>query len=247
MSGHSKWSTIKRHKAAIDAKRGKIFSVIGKEITIAARDGGGDPDMNPRLRTLIQKARTANMPGDNIERAIKKGTGELPGVTYESLLYEGYGPGGVGIIVEVTTDNKNRSASSVRSTFSKAGYELAKPGSLTFTFSKQGQFLIAEDKTTEEELMDVALEAGAEDIKTEQDHFEVLCPLAEFDNVSTALDKANIAVESSELPWLPNTLIPIDDKATAQKLLKFIDNLEELEDVQNVYANFDIDEKLLDE
>ena len=229
MSGHSKWSTIKRHKAAIDAKKGKIFSVISKELTIAARAGGSDEDANPRLRTVIQKARAANMPRENVDRAIKKGTGELPGAVYETLLYEAYGPGGVGIIVEVATDNKNRSASMVRSTFTKAGYDLAKPGSLTHSFSKLGQFFIAADKTTEDALMEIVLDAGADDIKVESDHFEVLCPLSEFDSVSAALTQADIEVESSELAWISETLVPVADKATAEKLLRLIENLEDLE------------------
>lgn len=240
MSGHSKWSTIKRQKAAVDAKRGKIFSVIAKELTIAARDGGGSVDINPRLRTLIQKAKTANMPNENVERAIKKGTGELPGVQYESLVYEGYGPAGVGIITEVTTDNKNRSASTVRSVFSKAGYELAKPGALAFNFTKYGQFLISKEKVDEDRLMEVALDAGAEDIKTEEEHFEVLCSIAHFDHLSVVLTKANIVPDSAELAWIPQTFIPINDPSTTQKVLQLIDNLENLEDVQAVYANADI-------
>lgn len=166
MSGHSKWATTKRHKAAVDAKRGKIFSSISKDLTLAAKDGGGDPTTNARLRMLIQKAKQANMPADNVDRAIKKGTGELPGVVYEQLLYEGYGPGGIGIIVEVTTDNKNRAASDVRSTFTKNGGNLATPGALQFSFTKQGQFIISADKTTEDALMEIVLDAGAEDIKT---------------------------------------------------------------------------------
>lgn len=164
MSGHSKWATTKRHKAAIDAKRGKIFSVISKDLTLAARSGGGDPEFNPRLRTIINKAKNANMPSDNIDRAIKKGTGELPGVEYFELLYEGYGPGAVGIIVQVTTDNKNRAASEVRSTFSKYGGNLAQPGAVQHFFSRQGQFLIDASKTNEDQLMEIALENDAEDV-----------------------------------------------------------------------------------
>lgn len=240
MSGHSKWSTIKRQKAAVDAKRGKVFSVIAKELTIAARDGGGSIDSNARLRTLIQKAKTANMPNENVERAIKKGTGELPGVQYESLVYEGYGPAGVGVIIEVTTDNKNRSASTVRSTFSKAGYELAKPGALAFNFTKCGQFLISKEKIDEDKLMEATLEAGAEDIKVEEDHFELLCPIASFDNVSAALTEAKIVADSAELAWIPQTSVPIKDASIAQKVEQLIDALENLEDVQAVYANADI-------
>ena len=187
MSGHSKWATIKRAKGAADAKRGKIFSVLSKDLTLAARDGGGDPNFNPRLRTVIAKAKAANMPADNVDRAIKKGTGELPGVTYEELLYEGYGAGGVGIIVEITTDNKNRSASEVRSTMSKNGCNLAGVGAVAFQFDRKGQFIIDAKQSDEETLMDIVLEAGAEDIKNEGDHFEVVCPMSEYDAVSQAL------------------------------------------------------------
>ena len=170
MSGHSKWATTKRHKAAVDAKRGKIFSSLSKDLTLAAKDGGGDPTTNARLRMLLQKAKAANMPADNVDRAIKKGTGELPGVVYEQLIYEGYGPGGIGIIVEVTTDNKNRAASDVRSTFTKNGGNLATPGALQFNFTKQGQFIVSTEKATEDALMDVVLDAGAEDIRNNGDY-----------------------------------------------------------------------------
>jgi len=247
MSGHSKWATIKRHKAAIDAKRGKIFSVMSKELTIAARDGGGDPEFNPRLRTIMMKAKQANMPADNVDRAIKKGTGELPGVTYEELTYEGYGPGGVGIIVEVTTDNKNRSASEVRSTFTKHGGNLAGAGALAFNFQRKGQFLIASDNTTEEQLMEVALEAGAEDIVNEGDGFEVLCEMSDFDTVSKALSDAGIEVEQGEITYIPNTLTPVTDKDTARKLLRLTEALDDLEDVSRVSSNYDIPDELLED
>ncbi len=246
MSGHSKWATTKRHKAAVDAKRGKIFSVIGKEITLAARDGGGNPEFNARLRTNILKAKGANMPAENIDRAIKKGTGELPGFTIEELTYEGYAPGGIGVIVEVTTDNKNRSASAVRSVFTKAGGSLAGPGALAFNFHKKGQFLIAADKTDEDTLMMAVLDAGAEDIKTEEDHFEILCPMNAFDNVSQALEKENIQPDDASLAWIPSSLIPIKDPDAVKKTLRLIEALDDLEDVQNVYANYDIDDSLLE-
>lgn len=244
MSGHSKWATTKRHKAVIDAKRGKIFSAIAKDLTMAARSGGGDPNFNPRLRTFINKAKTANMPADNIDRAIKKGTGELPGVEYNELLYEGYGPGGVGIIVEVTTDNKNRAASDVRSTFSKHGGNLAAPGAVQHSFNHQGQFLISKEKTTEEQLMEVTLEAGVEDIIDNGDHFEVRCPLTSFDLVSTALDVAKIETENSALAYIPTVLNPVTDEDTVRKLLKLLDVLDDLEDVQNLYDNSEIDDQL---
>ena len=247
MSGHSKWATTKRHKAAIDAKRGKIFSVISKELTMTARAGGGDPEFNPRLRTLINKAKTANMPADNIDRAIKKGTGELPGVEYFELLYEGYGPGGIGIIVEVTTDNKNRAASEVRSTFSKYGGNLATPGALQHFFTRKGQFLIASDKATEDDLMEIAIENGGEDVIDNKDHFEVRCPLADFDNLSSALESAGIEPDSAELAYIPGSVTPLNDKDTVQKLLRLINFLEDLDDVQNVFDNSEIDPELIDE
>jgi len=245
MSGHSKWATIKRAKGATDAKRGKIFSVISKDITLAARAGGGDPDMNPRLRTVIAKAKAANMPSDNVDRAIKKGTGELPGVVYEENVYEGYGQGGVGLIVEVTTDNKNRSASEVRSMMGKNGGNLAGVGAVAFQFDRKGQFIIDAKQTDEETLMDIALEAGAEDIKNEGDYFEVICPLGEYDNLTQALSDKNIEPESAELAYLPNILVPINDADTARKVLHLIELLDGLDDVKAVHSNMDIADDLL--
>ncbi|HAV13336.1 MAG TPA: YebC/PmpR family DNA-binding transcriptional regulator [Opitutae bacterium] len=245
MSGHSKWATIKRAKGAADAKRGKIFSVISKDLTLAARDGGGDPAMNPRLRTVIAKAKAANMPNDNVDRAIKKGTGELPGVVYEENVYEGYGAGGVGLIVEVTTDNKNRSASEVRSTMGKNGGNLAGVGSVAFQFDRKGQFIIDSSVTDEETLMDIALEAGAEDIKNEGDYFEVICPFTEYDALTQALADNEIATESAELAYLPNVLVPVEDADTARKVLHLIEVLDNLEDVKAVHSNMDIADDLL--
>ncbi len=246
MSGHSKWATTKRHKAAVDAKRGKIFSSLSKDLTLAAKDGGGDPATNARLRMLLQKAKAANMPADNVDRAIKKGTGELPGVVYEQLIYEGYGPGGIGIIVEVTTDNKNRAASDVRSTFTKNGGNLATPGALQFNFTKQGQFIISTEKTTEDALMDVVLDAGAEDIRNNGDFFEVLCPVSAFNAVGEALEKAGIETEDSEIAWIPNSETVVTDPELAKKIVKLTDALDDLEDVQNVYSNEDLDGSLVD-
>lgn len=246
MSGHSKWATIKRAKGAADAKRGKIFSVLSKDLTLAARDGGGDPEFNPRLRTCIQKAKKENMPADNIERAIKKGTGELPGVTYEEIVYEGYAAGGVGLIVEVTTDNKNRSASEVRSTMGKHGGNLAGVGAVAFQFTRKGQIIIEASQIDEERLMEIALEAGAEDIKNEGDHFEVVCALADYDALSQALGEHKIQTESSELAYLPNILVPVTDKDVARKVLHLIDVLDDLEDVKAVHANMDLADGLLD-
>ena len=244
MSGHSKWATTKRHKATIDAKRGKLFSIISKELSIAARENGSDPEFNPRLRTVMSKAKAANMPADNVDRAIKKGTGELPGLSYEQLTYEGYAPGGVGVIVEVTTDNKNRSASDVRSTFTKAGGNLAGAGALSFNFQRQGQFLIDSEKTSEDALIETVLDEGADDIKTESDHFEVLCAIGKFDNVSQSLLKAGIEPDSAEIAWIPSNLVPVDDAEIAKKVLRLVDTLEDLEDVQHVYANYDIEDDM---
>ena len=247
MSEHNKWATIKRAKGAADAKRGKLFSVLSKDLTLAARDGGGDADFNPRLRTCIQKAKQANMPADNIDRAIKKGTGELPGVTYEELLYEGYGAAGVGIIVEITTDNKNRSASEVRSTMSKNGGNLAGVGAVAFQFDRKGQIIIAADKIEEEALMDLALEAGAEDIKNEGDHYEVICPIGDYDQLSQTLEDEGIETESSELAYIPNIMVPIEDKDSVRKVLHLIDALDELEDVKAVHSNMEFADGLLEE
>jgi UPF0082 protein oter_1471 len=246
MSGHSKWATTKRHKAAVDAKRGKIFSSLSKDLTLAAKDGGGDPTTNARLRMLLMKAKAANMPADNVDRAIKKGTGELPGVVYEQLIYEGYGPGGIGIIVEVTTDNKNRAASDVRSTFTKNGGNLATPGALQFNFTKQGQFIINSEKASEDALMEVVLDAGAEDIRNNGEYFEVLCPISAFNAVGEALEKAGIETEDSELAWIPNSETVITDPELAKKIVKLTDALDDLEDVQNVYSNEDLDGSLVD-
>ena len=244
MSGHSKWATIKRAKGAADAKRGKVFSVLSKDITLAARDGGGDPAMNPRLRTVITKAKAANMPSDNVERAIKKGTGELPGVVYEELVYEGYGAGGVGIIVEITTDNKNRSASEVRSTMTKNGGNLAGVGAVAFQFDRKGQFIIDAQQSDEETLMNIALESGAEDIMNQGDHFEVICPMAEYDKLSQTLEEKNIETESSELSYLPNVMVPVEDIETARKVLHLVEKLEDLEDVKAVHSNMELTEGL---
>lgn len=246
MSGHSKWATTKRHKAAVDAKRGKIFSVISKEISLATRDGGKDPEFNPRLRTLILKAKQSNMPSDNIDRAIKKGAGELGGITIEELLYEGYAPGGVGLIVEVATDNKNRSASEVRSTFSKGGGNLAGVGALAFNFKRKGQFLLALEKIAEDELTELALENEAEDVLIEDDHYEVICEVSEFDRLAEAFEKKGIEPDSSELAYLPNTLVTIEDEETGRKVLNLIESLEDLEDVKSVHGNYDMNKALLD-
>ena len=246
MSGHSKWATTKRHKAAVDAKRGKIFSVISKEITLAARDGGKDPEFNPRLRTLIVKAKQANMPAENIDRAIKKGTGELPGMTIEELLYEGYAPGGVGLIVEVTTDNKNRSASEIRSTFSKGGGNLAGAGALAFNFKRKGQFLLSREKIEEEALTELALDNDADDVIVEEDHYEIICETHQYDRIADAFEKLVIELDSSELAYLPENLVTVDDEGLARKITSLIEALESLDDVKAVHANYDMEQALLE-
>lgn len=246
MSGHSKWATTKRHKGAIDAKRGKIFSNLAKEITLAARAGGGDPNANVRLRSVLLRARAANMPSDNIDRAIKKGTGELPGLVYEEMLYEGYAPGGVGLIVEVTTDNKNRAIGEVRNVFTKNGGNLANSGALTSFFQRKGQIIIAADVIGEDELMEIALEAGAEDIKNNGEFYEVVTAISDYDSVAKALDDKQIKCESSDLVYIPNVEVPISDADMAKKIQKLIDALEDLDDVKAVHSNDDIAEGLLD-
>ena len=236
MSGHSKWATTKRHKAAVDAKRGKMFSILSKELTIAAREGGGDGEFNPRLRACIAKAKTANMPADNVAKAIKKGTGDIPGVSIEEITYEGYGPGGIGIIVEATTDNKNRTVSEVRSTFSKHGGNMASAGALAFNFQRKGQFIIAKSAISEERLMEVALESGAEDIDGDGESFEVLCPFGAFYSLSQAFEREKIVCESSQLAYIPvNVLEPSEDDQ--KRAMALLEKLEELDDVTNVYTN----------
>ncbi|MDR1456721.1 MAG: YebC/PmpR family DNA-binding transcriptional regulator [Puniceicoccales bacterium] len=236
MSGHSKWATTKRHKAVIDAKRGKIFSLVSKELTIAAREGGGDPEFNPRLRNCIIKAKAANMPADNVSKAIKKGTGDIPGTIIEELTYEGYGPGGIGIIVEVTTDNKNRTVSEVRSTFSKYGGNLATSGALAFNFQRKGQFIIPKTLATEEQLMEIALENGGDEIFTEGDFLEVQAPITAFYAVSQALERAHISCESAQIAYIPTTNAELDEK-TLSRATMLLEKLDDLEDVSNVYTN----------
>jgi YebC/PmpR family DNA-binding regulatory protein len=246
MSGHSKWSTIKHKKAAADAKRGKVFSKLSKEITIAAKEGGGDADMNPRLRSAILAAKAVNMPNDNIDRAVKKGTGELPGVSYEEVVYEGYGPAGVGLIIEVLTDNRNRAAGEVRSTLDKRGGTLAGSGAVAWQFSKKGYIAVGKDKTDEETLFLAVTDAGAEDMQTGEDAYEITTPYDELEAVRKALEEADIEPDSAELTMLPESSVTITSEKEAAALLRLIDALEELDDVQNVYANFDIDDDIME-
>ena len=241
MSGHSKWSTIKHKKAAKDAKRGKIFTKLIKEITVSARLGGGDINANPRLRTAVLTARQNSMPADNIERAIKKGTGELEGVTYEEMTYEGYGPGGVAILVQTLTDNKTRTVADVRSILSKHGGNMGAAGSVAYIFSKRG-FLAVDrkaDGVDEDRVMEVALEAGAEDVREAGDTLEVLTPPDAFSDVREALEKANVPVASAEVTMLPSSTVTVTGHS-AQTLLKLLEALEDHDDVQNVSSNMDI-------
>ena len=244
MSGHSKWAKLKHFKGAIDAKRGKVFSRLAKEITIAAKAGGGNPDMNPRLRTIVMKAREANMPGENVDRAIKKGTGELPGVIYDEVTYEGYAPGGVAIIIQVTTDNKNRAASEVRSVFTRFGGNLAGAGAVLYKFQHLGQFLIGKDKATEDALMEIALDAGADDVITTEQGFEIRCAIKVFDTVIRALEKKGIKTDSAEIAYVATQMHPVTSLEAARSLLKLQDALEELDDVQNVFTNEEMDDAL---
>lgn len=241
MSGHSKWATIKHAKGAADAKRGQLFTKFIKEISIAARMGGGDPASNPRLRTAILKARAANMPKDNIERAIKKGTGELGGATYEEKLYEGYGPGGVAILVEVLTDNNNRAAANVRNIFSKSGGNLGATGSVSYMFNRKGVIEYDAEVVNEDEVMDAALEAGADDIVTEEGIITVTTDPASFESVLEVLQGKGYESVSAEVAMVPDMYSAVDTE-TATKLQKLIDRLEEDDDVQNVYTNADFPE-----
>jgi YebC/PmpR family DNA-binding regulatory protein len=245
MSGHSKWATIRHKKAAVDAKRGKSFTKLIKELTVAARMGGGDPEGNPRLRAAMLAARAENMPRDNIDRAIKKGTGELEGVAYEEIAYEGYGPGGVAVLVEVMTDNRNRAASEVRHAFSRNGGNLGEAGCVSWMFNKQGLIVFNKDKYTEDEIMETALEAGADDVRAEEEQFEVVTSLAGFETVKSAFEKGGKSWELAEVSMVPQTTVAIEDEKLAQQLLRLMDILEELDDVQNAYANFDIPDEIL--
>ena len=241
MSGHNKWSTIKHKKGAADAKRGKVFTKLIKEISVAAKIGGGDPNGNPRLRTAIDKAKQENMPKDNIERAIKKGTGGMEGVIYEEIVYEGYGPGGVAVLVEVMTDNRNRTVSDVRSIFTKCNGNMGEAGCVSWMFDKKG--LIVFPKSIDfDRLFEVALEAGAEDVADEEEQIEVTTDPSFFIEVREALEKAGFKYDSAEITMIPQTMIKLEGKP-AESMLKLMDRLEDNDDVQNVYANFDISEE----
>ena len=244
MSGHSKWATTKHKKAATDAKRGKIFTKIGKEITVAARLGGGDPDGNPRLRTAVAKAKSVSLPAENIKRAIQKGTGELPGVSYEEITYEGYGPGGVAVIIECLTDNRNRTVSEIRNIFSKAGSNMGEAGCVSWMFHKKGYLVVNKTKANEDQLMTLALDAGAEDMQVEDENFVITTALSDFEKVKKALEDAAVPLDISELTMIPQTYVKLDGKE-AQQMLRLVDTLEDNDDVQNVYANFDIPDEIM--
>lgn len=241
MSGHSKWATIKRKKAALDAKKGKIFTKLIKEITIAARQGGGDPAGNPRLRLAIDNAKSENMPAENIERAIKKATGELEGVTYHELTYEGYGPAGVAMLVEVATDNKNRTVAEVRHIFSKHGGSLGETGSVAWMFERKGVITIPKQDKSEDDILAIVLDAGADDLQTEEEFYEITTSVENFESVRKALQENNLKVDNASLQWIAKNTIEVKGE-DAEKVMKLIEALEDCDDVQNVYSNADIDE-----
>jgi YebC/PmpR family DNA-binding regulatory protein len=246
MSGHSKWSTIKHKKGATDAKRGKIFTRLIKEITVAARMGGGDPDGNPRLRSAIASAKTENMPKDNITRAIKKGTGELEGAVYDEILYEGYGPGGVAVLVECMTDNRNRTVADVRHFFAKSNGNLGESGCVGWMFDKKGLLQVEKEGISEEELMEMALEAGAEDVLEEEEAFQVITAPETFDAVHDALEAKKLHFIEASITMIPQNSIEVTDEKVAISLLKLLENLEDHDDVQNVHSNFDIADDLME-
>ena len=246
MSGHSKWHSIKHKKAATDSKRGRIFTRLIKEMTVAARSGGGDIDSNPRLRLAVNTAKAANMPADNIKRAIMRGTGELPGITYEEVTYEGYGPGGVAIFLRLLTDNKNRTVAEIRHTLSKHNGNLGENGCVAWMFDKKGYFVVEKAAAEEDKLLDIVLNAGADDMSEDGDNFEIFSSPEKFDSVKTALEKAGITVAAAEISMVPQNYVKLEGK-DAQTMLKLMESLEDHEDVQNVWANFDIDESELKE
>ena len=247
MSGHSKWKTIQHKKGAADARRGKIFSKLSKELMVTAKKGGSDPDKNPPLRALMQKAKSVNMPADNIDRAVKKGAGELEGVTFEEVAYEGYAAGGVGLVVLALTDNKNRAAAEIRHVFSKHGSSFAGQGSVRRGFERKGQVFVDATIIDEDKLMGVVLEAGADDMKNDDGQFEILTDPAAFADVTEALEKAEIATLSAEISLVPTAPVPISEKSVASSVLRFVSDLEDNDDVQNVYTNMDMSDEVLKE
>lgn len=247
MSGHSKWKTIQHKKGAADAKRGKIFSKLSKELSVAAREGGSDPEKNAGLRTVMQKAKAANMPADNIERAVKKGAGEMGGTRYDEIVYEGFASGGVGLVVMCLTDNKNRSGAEVRHIFTKHGSGFAAQGAVSRNFVRKGQIFVESDGVDEDALMGIVLDAGAEDMRHDDDAFEIVTEPSAFARVMDALEEAGVKVASGEISLIPTSTVPISDKATAASVLKFVSDLEDHDDVQSVSNNMDADDSLLEE
>ena len=245
MSGHSKWHSIRHKKGATDAKRGKIFSRLNKELMVAARMGGGDPSANPRLRQAIATAKSENMPKYNIERAIKKGTGELEGINYEEYMYEGYAPGGVALLIEVMTDNKNRAAADIRYVFNKRGGSLGEAGCVAWMFEKKGIIMFDQNQVAEDEVLEVALEAGADDVITTEDQYEVHTELSAFESVKQAFDDQELRYTMAEITMMPQNTVNIDDESMAIQVLKLMEAIEDADDVQKVYANFDIPDKIL--
>jgi YebC/PmpR family DNA-binding regulatory protein len=245
MSGHSKWATIKHKKGALDAKRGKIFTRLIKEIAMAAKSGG-DPDMNPRLRTAIVAAKAENMPADNIKRAIQRGTGELPGATYEEFVLEGYGPGGVALLAEISTDNRNRTVSEIRHVFGKNNGNMAEAGAVSWMFHKKGDIVVAKSAAKEDDLMNIVIEAGGEDLKDDGDNWELITEPSAYEGVLEAVKKASIPVVSSSVSMIPQNYIKLEGQQAAQ-MIRLLEALEDHDDVQNVHANFDIDQKVLEE
>ncbi len=246
MSGHSKWATIKHRKGAADKARGKLFAKLIRQVEVAAREGGGDPESNATLRTMFQKARDASVPKDNIERALRRASGGAGGVSYETVHYEGYGPGGVALYVECLTDNRNRAANDVRAAFNKNGGSLAEPGAVNYLFTRTGVILVPAGQVSEDDLLLAGLEAGIEDVRLEGDMFTLTCQPGDLQAVRSALEQAGVPVASSERTMLPSVSVPVADEPGAKAVLRLLEALEDCDDVQNVYANFDIPDRLLE-
>ncbi|MDD3087553.1 MAG: YebC/PmpR family DNA-binding transcriptional regulator [Candidatus Omnitrophica bacterium] len=245
MSGHSKWKTNKGKKSIADAKKGAAYTKIIKEITVIAREGGGNPDTNPRLRAVMQKAKEANMPSDNVKMAIKRGTGELPGVVYETAMYEAYGPGGVALMIEVLTDNKNRTSAEIRNIMSKKNGNFAGAGAVSWMFTMKGYFLIEKSQAKEDELMNLVLDAGAEDMRVDDKNYEIFCAPQNFEKVKQAIEEKGIKPQDAEVTMIPSSTIKLTG-GDAKQLLSLIDSLEDHDDVQQVYANFDIPDEIME-
>lgn len=245
MAGHSKWANIKHRKAAVDAKRGKVFTKIIRELTVAAREGGGDPESNPRLRTAVAAAKGANMPNDTIDRAVKRGTGDIEGVVYSEVFYEGYGPGGSAVYVKTFTDNRNRTVSEVRRIFSRHGGALGENGCVAWMFDLKGRIAFRADSVDEESLFDAVIDAGADDVRAEDSELVVITPTESFEAVKDALSAAGLESESAEVTMIPQSSVRIDGR-DAEHMIRLMEDLEDSDDVQNVYANFDIDERILE-